>query len=432
MKRIDEADDFFAAPGNDQQAADFYNRLATLATQENFEPLRDEFMDRALLGLAGKLRQSAGHTDRAVSVSRLFGSAGPWEPSVVRDADVAVRGIPRSAPVRSEARRIKTHSGRVTAACTARDSGDLFLGFADGVVVHFDPRTGNAMTWPPEPGGSVVSLATDSQARALVVVARAESQALDPAYRALSFLRKGSAYYFRTSRVFESQSVPCLASIGESNGELMVLIVGDLLVQFRSLPELFNVARMDQPSDSVAGLLLDSWEMSHIADSALLLGRSTVAFRAHGSPPAAPSSGSRAMQRSLNLLAFAPSRLFEDGPPMFSWLAPQRTYLEMVFVDEEGSLHWLVLRVLTDDPAVLFDQRASSVFRCAALLKPGKAAAVHRDRVVWLARTDRNVTARTQTPLGLSDAVACFASPVTNELLVVAAEGDVIRVSVPG
>jgi hypothetical protein len=117
---------------------------------------------------------------------------------------------------------------------------------------------------------------------------------------------------------------------------------------------------------------------------------------------------------------------------MFSWLAPERTNLEMVFIDEEGALHWLVLRVLTDDPAVLADHRSGLLYRCATLLKPGHAAAVQRDCVAWLVRGERGFPRRTQTLVDLSDAVACFASPVTNELLVVAAEGDVIRVSVPG
>jgi hypothetical protein len=266
----------------------------------------------------------------------------------------------------------------------------------------------------------VVSLATDNQARALVVVVTPEIEPVYPAYRALSFIRQGSGYVCRNSRDFDAQNVPFLAPIAISNNEMMLAMWNGWEISFLSLPDLLKVGRMAEQPLFRAMLLLDGWKLTKMSASTLVLAGHRIFFEISDT------------QRDLHLSHLMMSALSQDGPPMFSWLAPQRTNVEVVFVDTEGSLHWLVLRVLTDDPAVLFDQRASSVFRCATLLKPGKAAAVHRDRVVWLGRTDRTVTARTQTPLGLSDAVACFASPVTNELLVVAAEGDVIRVSVPG
>jgi hypothetical protein len=394
LKLIDEANDYFAQGGAEQQAADFYNLLATLAGQKNLEPARDELLDRALLGLAGKLRQSAGSANRADIVSRLFGSAGPWEPALVRDADVAVRGVPRSSRVRSDARRMKTHAGRVTAACAARESGDLFLGFADGWVAHLHPRRAANVNWKA-PGDRVVSIVTDAGAGTVVLLAECKEA---HEYRAATFLRRGPGYNPWNHTVFHARCVPSVSAIASRNGEQMVALLDGQQVEFRSLPDLLLVGRLDHSPDCSAALLLDDWPT---------------------------------IQKTLDLPFFAPSSLFQDGPPMFSWLAPSRTSLEMVFTDDEGALHWLVLRVLTDDPAVLADHRSRSVFRCATLLKPGHAAAVQRDGVAWLARGERGYYQRTHTPLDLHDAVACFASPVTNELLVVAAEGDVVRVSAP-
>src|SRR5262249_58082287 len=52
-------------------------------------------------------------------------------------------------------------------ACGARTTGELFLGFADGVILHLCPRTGD-VTHVPARYGSVTALGCDSRGRFLV------------------------------------------------------------------------------------------------------------------------------------------------------------------------------------------------------------------------------------------------------------------------
>src|SRR5207253_1860401 len=50
------AEDFLHENGSDTQTADFYNELAQLAEQPLLANLREDLRDRALLGLAAKMR----------------------------------------------------------------------------------------------------------------------------------------------------------------------------------------------------------------------------------------------------------------------------------------------------------------------------------------------------------------------------------------
>jgi hypothetical protein len=75
-----------------------------------------------------------------------------------------------------------------------------------------------------------------------------------------------------------------------------------------------------------------------------------------------------------------------------------------------------------------------SSYRLAAMLGSRRIAAVRRDGVDWFRITEPNdspvLFPRSQI-ISLGDAVACFSSPRTNELLVVCADGQIVRVPVP-
>src|SRR5262249_21352875 len=57
---VDEADGFFAAAGNELSAGQFYNEIAKLSEREAVAAARADLRDRALTGLARKLRHGAG------------------------------------------------------------------------------------------------------------------------------------------------------------------------------------------------------------------------------------------------------------------------------------------------------------------------------------------------------------------------------------
>jgi hypothetical protein len=58
-------------------------------------------------------------------------------------------------------------------------------------------------------------------------------------------------------------------------------------------------------------------------------------------------------------------------------------------------------------------------------------AGVHAAGIHWYRRSSHQFVLKGRTGLDLRDAVACFASPLTNELLIVCQHGDPIRVSIP-
>src|SRR5690606_8824078 len=143
---LDEADAHYAGSGGDHQAAVFYNALARMADSEPLVERREEGRGRALMGLAHRLRQRGPAGLVGVStLSTFFPPGGPWEAGLVRDAEVAMRQAVQRPTRRTElSQRVRTHTGRLTAVCAARRTGDLFLGFADGEVIRFDPRRGCA------------------------------------------------------------------------------------------------------------------------------------------------------------------------------------------------------------------------------------------------------------------------------------------------
>jgi tetratricopeptide (TPR) repeat protein len=116
LRLVAEADDFFAAPGHDGQAGQFYNELARLAGRPHLAALRDDLRDRALGGLAGKLRQRAAEGGGPGNVvSMLLGQSGLWAPALVRDAEVALRAAkrPGQPPAAHTPRRGRQGKGRL-------------------------------------------------------------------------------------------------------------------------------------------------------------------------------------------------------------------------------------------------------------------------------------------------------------------------------
>ena len=170
---LDEADVFLRHPGNDAHAAEFYNLVAALAERPPVADFRDELRDRALVGLAGKLRQRAAFEERPGDVvAQLLGQKRAWAPPVVSDADFAFRAaLSRSRRDPRPSADLRLGTGVVTAACYAPESGDVIVGFAAGDVVSFRPALGSFGVLA-QGGRPVISLATDPSA-GLVVVLRA-------------------------------------------------------------------------------------------------------------------------------------------------------------------------------------------------------------------------------------------------------------------
>jgi hypothetical protein len=70
----------------------------------------------------------------------------------------------------------------------------------------------------------------------------------------------------------------------------------------------------------------------------------------------------------------------------------------------------------------------SRPFLAAALLQPGVVAAVTSKAVCWLRHDARGLKPLGRTPVDLPAAVACFRNTRGKELLLVCADGTVVRI----
>jgi tetratricopeptide (TPR) repeat protein len=437
LKLVEEANDYFSSPGNDQAAADFYNRLVQLSGKDHLALVRDELHDRALLGLAGKLRRGR-HGDSAGLVSRLFGSSGMWEPALVRDADVALRTEVQPKPgTRQDVARVVTHRGLVTAACSAGECGDLFLGFSGGVLAHFNPRSGAVLTWRLPQTGEILALAVDSRARALVVVQEVDEHS----YQVMSCQAQGDNFAPNARRVLDRQRgfMPRLTPVASSSAGFAVGLWHGRGLACLQFPDLVPEITLETQPTFQTALILGGWRPAILRSCVVIIEGDQLRYSCPEDEEGIGPGIHRLMEihKELALPSFEPTSLpalVGGGGPLVSWLAPKRTDLELAWIDGEGILHWLSLRVLTEDPAVLAHLRTSGEPRylCAALLQPDRVAAVSNHGVSVLAHGTRGLATRARTDVDLSAAVACFASPATKELLIVESNGDVIRLPIPG
>jgi tetratricopeptide (TPR) repeat protein len=425
---LDDADEFFASPGYETQAGQFYNELTLLADRPHLAAVRDDLRDRALVALAGKLRQRAAEGGSgAAAVSLLLGQSGRWPAALVRDADAALRGPPR--PRKAAVTRIPTRPGRVSAVAAAAETGVLYLGFASGDVVCFDLRTGAQVVLPHGPG-AVTALATDSSGRRVLVVrARDEEMghlsghtvqagAVQPgAWRPL--LLEGEA---RLTPIHDDGE----GLVGLWNGATLRLLSGP---DFLPIVDVSALLEFDL-SDFRAGFLLPSpgrCRLALVAGGRLaLFAVKFVRETGFGQPVCVPCGDVEMPWRPG-----MPAGCSLEAPPL-SWGLTGPRVLELAGASPEGLLFWSAAHLSTAGQVGDCESAFSGDdhYRAAALLGPGAVAGVTRSAVHWL-RGGARLRVRGTSSAELGDAVACFASPTTAELLVVGATGDVVRVPLP-
>jgi tetratricopeptide (TPR) repeat protein len=400
----EEADRYLEPPGNDSLAASFFNEVAGLADRPALAAARDDLRDRALLALAGKLRQRVqAEANPGALVSTLLGTSALWAPAVVSDAQHAVRGPARlSAPPapRPVARTtIRAWVARVTAAVQATGSGDIFLGFESGEVFCFRPASGEAALLVVELG-PVLGLAASDDGAHVAVLSRTSTQ--EAMLR--SFLRD------QPTAVQASRPVPaceqtwlCPLLAGDGPDKLLRLGIEDELHLFTS-PGVLLLERHKIPTDGPppwAFLLLTALGVSYAE-----MGRWQTNWE-----PALPAAS------TLN------------NPPL-AWLRKGPACLELAGVSAHGhSVAWFNL----DFPQAGFARVASGPhsggpFRAATLVRPGLVAAVTSKDVRWLRASPRGLSCEHTTPADLPEAVACFPHYPGDELIVVCADGTVARV----
>jgi hypothetical protein len=429
----DEADAYFDRHGSEAEASQYYDQLTRVAERPHLAPLRDDLRDRSLRGIAAKLRRRAAEEVRpGTVVSSLLGRSGLWDAAVVSDAEFAFGAAVRTAPTGRSSRaaatpvRIKLQTGTVTAACSATETGVLFVGFGGGAVVAFDPASGSTRTYRPAepPEWPVAALSTD--ARGGMVVALRMSFGGEAELSA--YLRAPHASPVGLVRSAARRLPPpsgCVLTPIRLHraGEYLVAHWDGRGFELLAVPELTPVASFGRPfrGTPAAALLVRHPEGGRFP--AVLFGSGKLfylqpfedTFATHvttGWSPALPAG----------------SGLFV--PPL-SRLKPVRDHRQLAGVGPEGVVCFTELKAGGSYPMTASGRWTDVPARAATLLSAGRVAAVTDAGIVWLRHGAGRLsgTALTRTPL--ADAVACFPAPRTNELLVVCRSGDLVRVPLP-
>ncbi len=427
---VDQADELFRRPGQEAPAGEFYNELARLADREAMAGGRADVRDRALMGLAAKLRQAASTQARPGNLaSALLGRPKAWPVDVVGDAKLAIQALADRAaaggrPPAAGSRRIEVDRGKITAACHAPAGGFVFLGLASGEVLRVDIARGqvDVVHRGPSPVGSI---AADAEGRTFAVLA-----GVGPA-RSLARIPASPSAFFDTLtlRIHASADAwltPFLAgdpgAVGVWDGEVLTVfdgpagfaMAGARRVTFpflKTIPDaaLLLATRAGTPGRGWSVLIHDGVDICH-ADS---LGKRLRALYL-GWRPSLPA-GHR----------------FRSVP--LSWLNLDGERIELAGLDAEGNVRWTALNV-TDAELI----RASNdtwaggpPFAAAALVRPGLVAAVRPTGVTWVRRGPRSCAPVGSTELALSAPLACFPAPRTDELVVVCGDGSLTCVPTP-
>jgi hypothetical protein len=426
-----EAEEFFAPPGNESAAGQYFNALARLADRPNLAARRDDLRDRALCGLAGKLRQRAAEESRpGPGVSLLLGQSGAWAPAVVSDSDfafkAALRRSPRPARTDGRVNGLRLGRDKVTAVCAAAN-GRLFVGFANGEIAVLSPAEGLSATLPARetPIWPVTALATDATGRSLVALTL---HAHSPGNAQLtSYTEEGGVFTLRRWREAWPGTLgltpiarPYRPTLGAYEGKALTVL---------DCPTLVPGECIDSPRPEYgvrAAILLDDDPRVHAwgqVRSELVFTANEV-FHLPGRGGAEPEGTHLGWTPGANL-----NRL--GSPPAVSWLRTASDRIELAGLGRSGVAYWTTLVFGGLPTQAVTYPSAHADYLTAALVRPGLVAGVRTDGIEWLRRDGARLAPRTVTTLAASTALACFASPCTGELLVVCRGGFVLRVPVP-
>lgn len=434
---VDEVDELLRRPGSEPQAIDFYNEIARLADLDAMAPARDDLRDRALMGLASKLREQVSSPRRMASrASTYFGRNWTWPADLVNDANLAMKAALDDEAERKKLartiigpigagvnRRIKLDGGTVSAACHAPATGEIFLGVEEGSIYRFHSPSGVVSTMG-DPGLTVSSLAIDPEGRTLIALLGD-----GPGPRSLLHLERGEFGWSKQYRFVEGPGDFWLTSIlsegptrgvGVWNGEEMILMGG--------LTDLGVWTRLPMPLKTVppAALLVPSVEGSRrqLASDVLIHDGTDVCL--------VESRGRSVRRRHLGWSpSVRPGSTLRSAP--LSWLQVEPGRFELAGLDGEGMIHWSSLKIsetelIRDDYS---DSRGEANYTAAALIRPGLVAGVRKTGVDWLRCGAQSFTLIRATPLEIEAPVACFPAHETDELIVVSSDGTLHCVPTP-
>jgi tetratricopeptide (TPR) repeat protein len=429
---LDQADAMYETPGFPFDGY-FYTEIVRMADNPPLESIADVVKDRALQAIARSLRRGLdSRRASSVMVSKLLGRSKLWPAPLVSDADFALTAAIDRRPEESVVRHgvpsghsLQVGRGSVTAACQASGSGEIFLGFDNGLICAFRPEREQVVELPKH-HGTVIALSVDVHGQTLAALYESPRglrlccfwRSPDGSYRSRPEIALGSAQRHWLTPIL-SVGVERLVGVSAGNG----LFIFDAA---SGLPreERLRIAD-DESAPPAAGILLAAGAASERPGSPVM-----VLTHDHSDWMVLDPSNDRLYPTGCR---WVPA---ESGPHSLrivpvSWRYA-RPALEMVGVDSSGGVHAAEFSV---DPSS-GDLRAARVtttdggYLGAAHAGKNAVVAISRTSIDWLGFHGDRFRLLEIEECSLPSAVACFATH-SQDALVVCSRGLLIRVPLP-
>jgi len=413
VDRLTEAEAFLA-DGDAESSSTFFTEIARLAKKKGLAPIADDLHDRALLGIARKLRQSHA---TATHPANLFKNAAVWPTPMIGDAQFALARTPRAMGMaKPEYTRVKVGDSKVTAVCQMSITGELLLGFENGDVALFQPRTNEAQILTRE-NGPILSVAFATVHHFIVTLS--QSSPSEVTLRVSTCL---GGFRVVEQAILPLHCVPRLATTAINCNADFVVLTSDADICVYKVPELRCLARelceMDQTEVAIFGTLDGTfatiWMLLRDMDDLLLW------------KPDSPEPTRRIDNRSTRtVMPFAAEGGIALQP--LPWVVQVNDqHAVIVRLDAKGSVSRIAFdlehAILTDLP-----REGGHGYRAFACVRGGLTAGVHADGVEWWTSSGSAIK---HTKLSLRNPVAAFPLANSRELLIVEEDGTLIRVPV--
>jgi tetratricopeptide (TPR) repeat protein len=415
-----EGERYFSAPGQESDAAAFFNMAATLARRDALGKHQAQLRDRALAGLAHKLRQRVARNDSGGS--ELMARSDAWSPAQVSDAAFALRAEVRKRKsaathrtTESVVTTLRLCAGPVGPIAWAQAAGTLFVTDRNGAIRSFSPERGAAEVDIRE--GLPIRLAASDDGRYLVV------QGSDVGAMTLSsYIRRDNGSWRLCRRAASTDQWLALAGSGRE-----YLLATPLADGYRLLG-VDSLAPRLEPGPAPAQAALDRPFLLRLQPREGPAGWLMLVFAARGAylrwlqvQPA---------QWHACALHWQPNLALAGG---VSVLRAGADSMEVAGLNEYGSLYWSRIEIAAQGTprAESLVVAAQGDYLCATLCGPGRIAAVGRSQTMWFSRQGRNFAFKAAVKTATQQAVSCHFSDATRELIVLCADGTIQLVPAP-
>ena len=423
---LDEVDLHLEPAGQIQQAESYYTFLRKLADRSELSAARADLNDRALIGLAKKLRQELepGRSGQS-AVSTLFATSSAWSAPLLVDANYAAknaqdRPIPLQ-PKRGEEGRTFIHDGSVTAVASSWDTDEVFIGFDDGFIYGFRPSDSRLIRVTGA-GSTVRGIVATSDSEVVVTLGSPQG---DIGLLHTHARQADGSYKPGFSMTVADVSNAWLTSVLQRDALAIFGLWNGTALQIHEMGSLnsLEIQYLPHTEDSpVAVILLETEEPGRYCSVFYHNGREWV-LQSEGPKP------------ELTGLAWRPSNASTGSLDRvsISHLRSSSDSLEIAGLGPHGAIHWASFQVEPERLELLaFNSTdARMMYKALTLARPGLVAGIDDSSLTWLRCGANEFTRSSVRPFDLSTAIACVSSRGTSEVLVISQEGWLARFPFP-